>query len=244
MVNKYNSSKIFKLPSIFLLLPHCCCTGHALKTNCLLHFLKLALSANNRSWSQRKNVLCLSIDSQVQGAKAIMESNYSILRCNPVMASLREEEILEDKKIVFLNCLIFAVWVNVAFEPMLQDSSTLSFEKPSDLLWALNLPSWVLVCYWQMVQSSCTCWDWMRNRFISRLPTKEARQEQVSVNMIPLIKTDTSLFPQGKGCSVQWPRRGVPSSNSFSYSNLGCDIGHITSLSKPQFSHLRNKVSD
>lgn len=74
------------------------------------------------------------------------------------MASLREEEVLEDKKIsVFLNCLYLCCVSKCGFEPKLQDSSTLSFEKPSDLLKALNLPPWVLVCYWQMVKSSCTC---------------------------------------------------------------------------------------
>lgn len=64
-------SKIFKLPSIFLLLPHCCCIGQALKTNCLLHFLKLALSAKNRNRSQRKNVLCLSIDLRSKEQKQL-----------------------------------------------------------------------------------------------------------------------------------------------------------------------------
>lgn len=79
----------------------------------------------------------------------------------------------------------------------------------------------------------------LRSLFIPGLPTKKARQEQVSVNMIPLIKTDSSFFSQ-----VQQPRRGVLSSSSFSYSNVGNDIGHVTSLSMPQFSHLYNNVSD
>lgn len=123
------------------------------------------------------------------------------------MASLREEEILEDKKIfVFLNCLIFAVWVIVVWAKASGQLHTVFWKT----VWSASGPKSASMGAGLLLTDGAEIMQLLRlndvaplrNLCISRLPTKEARQEQVSVNMIPLIKTGTSLFPQGKGCLV------------------------------------------
>lgn len=52
-------------------LPHSSFASQLLQTSCLLHFLKLALTAKNRIWSQRRTSPSFFIDSQVREQKQL-----------------------------------------------------------------------------------------------------------------------------------------------------------------------------
>lgn len=123
-------------------------------------------------------------------------------------------------------------------EPKLQeDGSLLSFSKPSAVLRALNLPPWVLVCYWDTAEFMNSLIVFLGKSFHSHVTQKEARREQVSISWDPwnnFIQMDTNLFPQGRGCSAQCLGIGALSFPSCSYCNLVCDVGTSLPFSQGQ----------
>lgn len=154
-----------------------------------------------------------------------MELDFSILRCNPTVAPIREKRLEENKRAtVFPSFFRLQFWAKGAGH----NSVTVCCKV---LYPASGLP-WVLACIWETLQGTHwyaeTKWHCPSGEpFHSSSNTKEARQSRSHWDS---LKDSGSFVLSVKRLSVQWPRNGDLSSNPCFYSNLICGTGNVTSL--------------